>query len=109
MAPGSWSISGRDPASDAERSQTVAVAATFTAEPVEASLRFWMKQLGIPTQIEAGLAGRVTRGGLGLVELAVLLAANVLSAIGVVFERPLSSTGGVACLISATTTRLFLR
>jgi amino acid adenylation domain-containing protein len=35
-----------------EQKQTIAVTATFTAEPVEASLRFWMTRLGIPTQIE---------------------------------------------------------
>ncbi|MEK6283639.1 MAG: amino acid adenylation domain-containing protein [Acidobacteriota bacterium] len=29
--------------------QTIAIAATFTAEPVEDSLDFWMQELGIPT------------------------------------------------------------
>ena len=32
----------------------LAIAATFTAEPVEASLRFWMKQLGFDAAIEFG-------------------------------------------------------
>ncbi|HEX8190221.1 MAG TPA: amino acid adenylation domain-containing protein, partial [Pyrinomonadaceae bacterium] len=32
--------------------QTVAVAATFTAEPVEDSLAFWMRRLGFDTRVE---------------------------------------------------------
>ena len=35
-----------------EQKQTIAVAATFTAEPIEESLAFWMKQLGIRSRIE---------------------------------------------------------
>jgi len=35
-----------------EPKQTVAVAATFTAEPIEESLAFWMKQLGMPAKFE---------------------------------------------------------
>ncbi|HEX5884434.1 MAG TPA: condensation domain-containing protein, partial [Pyrinomonadaceae bacterium] len=34
-----------------ERKQTIAVAATFTAEPLEDGLRFWMKELGRPAEI----------------------------------------------------------
>ncbi len=32
--------------------QTIAIAATFTAEPVAASINFWMHELGIPSKIE---------------------------------------------------------
>ena len=32
--------------------QTIAITATFTAEPVEESLDFWMKELNIPARIE---------------------------------------------------------
>ncbi len=35
-----------------EQQQTVAIAATFTAEPVEDSLAFWMEELEIPSKIE---------------------------------------------------------
>jgi amino acid adenylation domain-containing protein/FkbH-like protein len=35
-----------------KQEQTVAVAATFTAEPVEESLRHWMKDLGISARVE---------------------------------------------------------
>jgi FkbH-like protein len=38
-------------AADSPAITTVAIAATFTAEPVEASLRFWMEELGIPAKI----------------------------------------------------------
>ncbi|MFY9528962.1 MAG: amino acid adenylation domain-containing protein [Candidatus Acidiferrales bacterium] len=31
--------------------QTVAIAATFTAEPVAASINFWMQELGIPSRV----------------------------------------------------------
>jgi hypothetical protein len=31
---------------------TIAIAATFTAEPVRESLAFWMQQLDIPAAIE---------------------------------------------------------
>ena len=30
---------------------TIAVAATFTAEPVEAALHFWMQELQVPAKI----------------------------------------------------------
>jgi amino acid adenylation domain-containing protein/FkbH-like protein len=33
------------------QSQTIAIAATFTAEPMEEALRYWMNELEIPTQI----------------------------------------------------------
>src|SRR5262249_25485370 len=32
--------------------QKIAIAATFTAEPVEESLRYWMKELELPVEIE---------------------------------------------------------
>jgi thioester reductase-like protein/FkbH-like protein len=32
--------------------QTIAIAATFTAEPVEESIVFWMRQLDIPSRVE---------------------------------------------------------
>lgn len=35
-----------------DRKKTIAVTATFTAEPVEDALAFWMKQLQTPAQIE---------------------------------------------------------
>jgi hypothetical protein len=31
--------------------QTVAIAATFTAEPVAVSINFWMQELGIPSRV----------------------------------------------------------
>jgi thioester reductase-like protein/FkbH-like protein len=34
------------------RRQTIAVAATFTAEPVEESIAFWMRQLDFPSRVE---------------------------------------------------------
>ena len=34
------------------RKETVAIAATFTAEPIERSLRFWLKELGIRADIK---------------------------------------------------------
>ncbi len=37
---------------DREDRQTIAVAATFTAEPVEESLEYWMHELGIPGRVE---------------------------------------------------------
>jgi len=38
-------------ASRRDRVHTIVIAATFTAEPVEATLAFWMKELGIPAKI----------------------------------------------------------
>ncbi|HEY9909108.1 MAG TPA: HAD-IIIC family phosphatase [Thermosynechococcaceae cyanobacterium] len=38
--------------SQAQRTFTVALAATFTAEPLEAALNFWMQELGMPSTIE---------------------------------------------------------
>ncbi len=38
-------------ASRRNRTHTLAITATFTAEPVEATLAFWMKELGIPAKI----------------------------------------------------------
>ncbi|MBZ5721324.1 MAG: amino acid adenylation domain-containing protein, partial [Acidobacteriia bacterium] len=35
-----------------EQKLTLAITSTFTAEPVEESLAFWMRQLGIPSRIE---------------------------------------------------------
>ncbi len=35
-----------------EQKQTIAIAATFTAEPLEDSLKFWMDQLDLPSNIE---------------------------------------------------------
>jgi FkbH-like protein len=35
-----------------EQKQTLAITATFTAEPIEDALRFWMQQLDLPSQIE---------------------------------------------------------
>ena len=37
-----------------KNSTAIAVAATFTAEPVEESLRFWMAELGIPCEVNFG-------------------------------------------------------
>jgi FkbH-like protein/FkbM family methyltransferase len=37
---------------DLQKKQTIAIAATFTAEPVEESIAFWMQALDIPSQIE---------------------------------------------------------
>src|SRR5215469_10615198 len=34
------------------RKQVIAIASTFTAEPVETALAFWMKELGIPAKVE---------------------------------------------------------
>jgi amino acid adenylation domain-containing protein/FkbH-like protein len=34
-----------------ERKQTIAITSTFTAEPVEAALGFWMKELGIGSEV----------------------------------------------------------
>lgn len=41
-----------DAARAREEQQTIAVAATFTAEPVRDSLEFWMQQLDLPSAIE---------------------------------------------------------
>src|SRR5206468_12650840 len=35
-----------------EQKQSIAIASTFTAEPLEESLAFWMRQLEIPSEIE---------------------------------------------------------
>ncbi len=35
-----------------EQKQTIAIAATFTAEPVEEALAFWLKQRQLPAQVE---------------------------------------------------------
>jgi len=35
-----------------QTTQTIAVAASFTAEPVKPALRFWMKRLGVPAKIK---------------------------------------------------------
>jgi FkbH-like protein len=35
-----------------EQKQTLAITATFTAEPIEDALRFWMRQLDLPAHIE---------------------------------------------------------
>ncbi len=35
-----------------EDQQTIAVTATFTAEPVEESLKYWMRELAIPSRVE---------------------------------------------------------
>jgi amino acid adenylation domain-containing protein/FkbH-like protein len=37
-----------------EQKQTIAIAATFTAEPLEDSLKFWMEQLDLPSNIVFG-------------------------------------------------------
>ncbi|MEX2216966.1 MAG: HAD-IIIC family phosphatase [Phycisphaeraceae bacterium] len=42
------------PQASALKPLAIAVAATFTAEPIEASLQFWMKQLGFNASIELG-------------------------------------------------------
>jgi len=42
-----------------DRVHTIAVAATFTAEPIEASLAFWMKELGIRAKIQFALYNQV--------------------------------------------------
>lgn len=46
------------PASGA-RPLSIAVAATFTAEPVEATLRFWMKELGFEAAVEVAAYNQV--------------------------------------------------
>lgn len=43
----------------ATREQTIAVASTFTAEPIEEPLAFWMSRLGTPTQIVFAPFGQV--------------------------------------------------
>lgn len=35
-----------------QQKQTIVIAATFTAEPVEESITFWMQELDIPSQVE---------------------------------------------------------
>ncbi|HEY1270473.1 MAG TPA: HAD-IIIC family phosphatase [Terriglobales bacterium] len=35
-----------------DRKQTIAIAATFTADPLADSLTFWMRELGVPSRIE---------------------------------------------------------
>src|SRR5258708_3797610 len=43
-------IKQADAARRRERKQTFAITSTFTAEPLEAPLAFWMKELGIPAE-----------------------------------------------------------
>jgi amino acid adenylation domain-containing protein/FkbH-like protein len=53
--------------------QTLAIAATFTAEPLGESLKFWMKELGIPARVEFAPYNQVFQQ---LLDPGSLLAAN---------------------------------
>lgn len=55
------------------RSQTIAITATFTAEPVEESLSFWMQELGISSRVEFAPYSQVFQQ---LLDPASLLSAN---------------------------------
>jgi amino acid adenylation domain-containing protein len=46
-------------ASSRARQHSVAIAATYTAEPVQEPLQFWLKQLGLPDKIEFALFNQV--------------------------------------------------
>jgi thioester reductase-like protein/FkbH-like protein len=66
------------------RQQTIAVAATFTAEPVEESIAFWMRQLDIPSQVKFAPYNQVLQE---LLDPRSLLRTNRLG-INVVLVRP---------------------
>ena len=57
----------------APEAMSIAITATFTAEPVEASLRFWMQELEIPTNIAFAPYNQVFQQ---LLDPVSLLAAN---------------------------------
>ena len=46
-------------ASSIERQHVVAIAATYTAEPVQEPLQFWLRQFGLPEKIEFALFNQV--------------------------------------------------
>src|SRR4051794_28467047 len=48
ISPGLTAAKRRKPLVDT----TIAVAATFTSEPIEGALAFWMKRLSVPAKIE---------------------------------------------------------
>src|SRR6266849_176498 len=62
---------------------TIAITATFTAEPLEQPLAFWMQELGIPARIEFAPYNQVFQQ---LLDPASLLATNHTS-INVVLVR----------------------
>ncbi len=45
-------VAHKNPAIEAETAQSIVVASTFTAEPIEEALAFWMQQFDLPTAIE---------------------------------------------------------
>ncbi|MFL6261094.1 MAG: amino acid adenylation domain-containing protein [Thermoanaerobaculia bacterium] len=57
-------------ARDRERRPEIAIAATFTAEPLERPLRFWMEELGFDTEIVFAPYGQVFQELLGAGSLA---------------------------------------
>jgi amino acid adenylation domain-containing protein/FkbH-like protein len=50
--PGQELIAQAVAARDRQDRQTIAIAATFTAEPINESLKYWMKELNVPAQID---------------------------------------------------------
>ncbi|MBA3256821.1 MAG: hypothetical protein H0T64_09260, partial [Pyrinomonadaceae bacterium] len=63
--------------------QTIAITATFTAEPIEESLSFWMQELNISSEIEFAPYNQVFQQ---LLDPASLLSTNQLG-ISVVLVR----------------------
>jgi amino acid adenylation domain-containing protein len=60
-------------ARSAKETQSIAVAASFTAEPVKPALSFWMKRLGVPAKIKFAPFNQIFQQ---LLDPASLLAAN---------------------------------
>src|SRR5205814_9900676 len=56
-----------------QETQTIAIAATFTAEPIEEPLRYWMKELDVPTEVQFASYNQVFQE---LLDPASLLAKN---------------------------------
>ncbi len=62
------------PTRTVEPEQKIAIAATFTAEPIEEPLRYWMNQLGLPVELEFAPFNQVFQQ---LLDPASALATNV--------------------------------
>lgn len=71
---------------------TIVIAATFTAEPVEVVLRFWMQELQLPGNVSFAPLNQVVRQ---LLDPASLLAGN-RDGINIVIVRPEDLTGSGA-------------
>ena len=82
-----------------ERKQTIAIAATYTAEPIETALKFWLQQVGIRAKIEFAPVNQVLQQ---LLDSTSLLASNTHGANVVLFRvEDLQSEGRESATASA--------